>query len=654
MLLLALAVPTLAAVALPGGPWPSPKLQKRGVVFWGRRYEFGSSVLPSTIVSRNENILAAPMSLRLVSGGRERRWTSAAFKPLRCDAETARYETSASAGGLRVRLCYATEFDGVTWVDVELHSPHGCQIGSLDLVIPLKPKYATLFHHSSVYPIHVWDWPKRQMNSGAVPKAGLNLPFVFHIWLGNDDRGIQFFAESDEALSPADPRSVFRLTPGSRASVLTLSLLANYGLRGTWRCTIGFVATPVKPYPQSWREVHYCQMAGYGIERSTTDGQPARIDILKWTGVNWLGFHESWSDEQSLPRPKKPDDLRSLVEACRERAMRLAVYTGCYMATRSPEYTADWDVLPIGDHYQYQRPDNGDICRVTCSNTGYPALLLKTYERAFREYGLGGLYLDGLTCPLPCTNTKHGCGYLGRDGQVHPTMPIRRTRELMKALFRVVKSEGRSGLIISHTSSSILLPALSFADAYLDGEHLLSYLRLGSHEYPEAVLRAEMCGHNFGIPGTQLPVRGDEAQMQRARTLCLLYDILMIWHPEHQADIWRAFDSFGAARSEWLSPNRARQIATVVSGGEIRVSAYLRKGRGVLLVIANLGEKEASATLAVNRKGLGAGRGDALTARDEESGGDIGIKADRITLGVNPNAFRMVSIHLVKETQQTR
>ena len=642
-----IAVPGVACAAKPYiDPWTPPSLRGSSVSCWGRSYDYRESLLPSRLLTQGRDILAGPIRLEGTVQGRKVGWGKSSFEAGACDTEAARYITSVASPELTVHCDFVTEFDGTTRVDLSVTPNRPIKVDSLDLIIPFRPEYAKFFHHSSVYPVHVWDWPTKRMNSGAIGADGLKLPFVFHLWIGDDDRGLQIFSETDEAWSPADPQAAITLTPGRRDAVLRMNLLANVELSNAWNWTFGFVATPVKPWPKQYYSEHYCHMGGYGEEVPPDAQHPSYLDQLAQMGVKYLGFHESWSDEQSLPRPTEANKLKlkSLTAACRAKGIGLVPYTGCYMSTRSPEYNKDWDSYPIGDHYQYQRPDNQDICRIVCNNTGYPDLLLRLYTSAFEEYGLGGIYMDGFSSPIPCTNRKHGCGYIGKDGEIHPTMPIWKTREAMKAWYRLVKCRPNPGIIVSHMSSSVLLPTLSFADFALDGEHLLSQKRIGFPEYPESILRAEMSGHNFGIPSTQLPISGNRIEKERARTLCLLYDSLMMWHPEHQSDIWKAWDSFGADKSEWVPFWRSGGLVTLTGPGDLRASAYLRKGIGALFVVANLSDKRATIRLAPDRLAIGLPADCRLSARDEAVGGELPVVGNEVCVTVGASTFKMVSV----------
>ena len=130
------------------------------------------------------------------------------------------------------------------------------------LEIPLVPARATLFNYSPA------SWSKLE-NTGAV--AGpLAWPFRCAVWLGDEDVGLCWFCESDEAFSPADPARTIEVLPGTDATILRIRLAETApALPSTW--TFGLQATPVKPFPKRFNAnhtVHAPQMgAGITIKR---------------------------------------------------------------------------------------------------------------------------------------------------------------------------------------------------------------------------------------------------------------------------------------------------------------------------------------------------------------------------------------------------
>ena len=165
-IVLAAVIGTAAAgLCVPPEPWTPVSVKGRTVSCWGRNYSYGSSVLPSQIITQSENILAGPVRITAKANGQNLRWERAAFTTLTCDAESAQYVTRAHSDQLSVECRFKTEFDGVTRVDLLLKPKGRVKIYSLDIVFPLKSDCATLFHHYPAGPVYEWDWPTKRMNS---------------------------------------------------------------------------------------------------------------------------------------------------------------------------------------------------------------------------------------------------------------------------------------------------------------------------------------------------------------------------------------------------------------------------------------------------------------------------------------------------------
>jgi hypothetical protein len=231
-------------------PWTTPVIRGTAVSCWGRTYDYARNILPSRVLSQKDNILAAPFNVQIVVDRKVVGLENPHFSSVTADEEAVRYKTAATAGDITLECLITTEFDGTTRVDMTVTPLKPSRVDSLDLIVPLKCEYAKLFHHSSIYPLYDWQWMEKRMNAGIVKPEGMKLPFVFHIWLGNDDRGIQLFSESDEAWSPADPDSAITVSPANNVTTLRMNVLSDYILTQSWKWTFGFIATPVKPFPK--------------------------------------------------------------------------------------------------------------------------------------------------------------------------------------------------------------------------------------------------------------------------------------------------------------------------------------------------------------------------------------------------------------------
>jgi hypothetical protein len=111
-------------------------------------------------------------------------------------------------------------------------------------------------------------------------------------------------------------------------------------------------------------------------------------------------------------------------------------------------------------------------------------------------------------------------------------------------------------------------------------------------------------------------------------------------------DIWKAWDSFGMARAKYVPFWKTSELVSISNAeDDVRVSAYLDKGRGALFVVANLGKSARSVKLKIKRSGLGMDSACKLRARDEVFGGlELWVQGDELSLTVPAGRFRMVSV----------
>jgi hypothetical protein len=622
----------------------------------GRSYAI-NGMFPDSIISQGKELLAAPIQLQAERGGEILQISGYRRDIVEMVPGLLSIGTECTMGGTKASCQINAEFDGMLRFDIQLDALEPTEFSSLDLVIPMKRELVTLYHH---YPVQMiwWEPTDWQINAGALPEDGLKLPFTYHVWLGNDDVGLQWFAESDEGYAPADRSSVITVTPAQDAAVLKINIMSNQMLDGAFRFTFGLMASPVKRFPENYHSWHYNHQAHWSMadHRFSThplkDGKPANEDFPSWldelksAGARFLGFHEWWSAEQSMARPYYPDRFKSMLEAVHENGMKLIPYTGVYMSEIAPEFNPDWRVGPPEKMYVYDRSAYEDRkppqrAHITCWNTPYPEILTNQFAGLFKDYGVDGVYTDGLVVPLPCTNMKHGCGYVDADGNIRPTVAIFQAREMMKRFYQICREQNKETLIVSHTSACILLPVLGFSDAYLDGEHLLSKKRAGTSELPLEALRAEMCGHNYGIPCYVLPSDDPLYGRNYTRGIALLHDVIMPWSIADEIDIWKAFTSFGIDGAQWIPYWRSDSVLAY-EADKLLISSYLQERRGLLMVAMNLGGSGIVAEVEVDTHF--AGIEDVFTARDAVTDEQLRVDGKSVVFGVAPGCFRMIIV----------
>lgn len=224
-------------------PWTPLVSSGLRVSPWGRTYGFGPLPFPASIVALDSEVLAAPVTLEGVANGRRLAWTGRPARAIEVAPQRVRFAASAKARNAHL-ACEGTvtvEYDGMVRADFSIVPSGRVDVERLVLEVPVRREHAR----------YLYCWPGRcgtVLNGGALPPGGYRGPFQPFVWLGDDRRGIAWFAESDRELTPGQDGAVLDVRDDGRAVVLRIVLIG--GRRTLDRpvaYTFGFQATPVKP-----------------------------------------------------------------------------------------------------------------------------------------------------------------------------------------------------------------------------------------------------------------------------------------------------------------------------------------------------------------------------------------------------------------------
>jgi hypothetical protein len=205
-------------------PWTPVTVQQVNgeirVSVWGREYRFAKQPLPSQITTAGVELLAQPMRLLAFSEKGELAWTQSGCELWERTDEQATLLGWQVNDAVIANFVVRVEFDGLMRVDLTL-APLPQPKASLQrlwLEIPLRKERATLFHY--------WTgrWGSAE-NSGAIPTDGMRLPFKPIVWLGWEEGGLTWCAESDRNWQVAEGNRAIEVVPNGNAVVLRVHLL---------------------------------------------------------------------------------------------------------------------------------------------------------------------------------------------------------------------------------------------------------------------------------------------------------------------------------------------------------------------------------------------------------------------------------------------
>ncbi len=285
-------------------PWTPVERTPTGAKVWGREYQFSSLPFPSSVTTAGAQVLAGPITLRMVVDGRELAWQQmGAPTDILTSPTRAVLGLKASGGLVDCSGKASVEYDGMVRSDVTL-TPRGAkEIEHLSLVIPIREEYAKYLYH---FP---GQW-NSSYNAGALPRDGFTAPFRPFIWLGDEERGFSWFSETDQGFFVADPGKVTEITRSQGVVTLRINMITvKRPVNGPMNFTFGFETTPVKPMvPDTW-DYRICHQGGYGIEDQEWTS-PATITYPAEGNIKLdRGTFEAWVRPHFDPNPDvKPDD----------------------------------------------------------------------------------------------------------------------------------------------------------------------------------------------------------------------------------------------------------------------------------------------------------------------------------------------------------
>jgi len=618
------------------------------VEVWNRRYIFSNSPFPTSIISADEEILSSPIQLVGIVNGKPITWKSKNVFLLQSNKTYVIVSGCQANDDLIIDVSSTIEFDGMMRVDMVLIPQREggmdkkVKIDQLWVEVPLSYK-TTLFHY----------WPGKwgeAKNSGAIPEGGLNLPFKPFLWVGCEERGLSWFAESDEGWEPKEENKCIEIINEDKEVILRLHLLDIQPKKLPLTLTMGFQGTPVKPIPKDfhqWGIYH-----SYEIQNQTINQErDTLLDRITELGVKTVVFHDNWTPIQNYWKTTEETRFKQLISECHKRGIKVLLYFGYELSTLAPEWGKMADEVLVKDIKgnftggYHRLPEQRAY--IVCYNSKWQNYFTKGISQALENYGFDGVYLDGTIEPFGCANHSHGCGYITDGGNLKVTYPIFAVRKLMKYLYKIIHSKG--GLISVHQSTCCVTPTLSFCDSYWDGEQFeggeLTTDTL--QKLPLDTFRAEFMGKNFGIPSEFLVYeQPPNWTLERALVFTLLHDVLVrprnLKELELMSKIWKIMNNFGVSTAKWY-PYWENEKFLKLEPKFIKGSFY-QKGNELLLVISNLsGYQEAECKITLDATALKI-PGNFKACFDTLNEKNISIENNYIQIFLKPMTVKIIKI----------
>ncbi len=578
-----------------------------------KTYTVSGSGLCAQVEAEGQPILAGPMRLVATAGGKKTNLEPAARADFgKATPSQVALRGSSTGSGLTVKADTLIEYDGLVRVDLEIAGQPGVRVEDLTLEIPLSSQYATLMH----------TWTEGLRYSGFVPQteefdevAWTPLPtnsFMPFLWIGNDERGLAWFAESDQGWVTTEKKASLEVVRRRKQVVLLLHFISHdTALPQPRHLTFGLMATPCKPLPAGWRTWYAT------LPQSEFPGPR-----MFYTGGNWPGILGNYGIVSG--------DFERTRQWATEIKARGAERVAGYMAMgtisgNQPEYETfkgEWQEfetvdlplkvadlsslpymnLPEGQYPFSERTAEAVTYQYVDDCQSMVDMRVWYMKQLMENCNMDGAYWDAPLMYPWRGSVENGTAYVADDGSVANKWKIFNSRQYHKRAVTWAVEAGLHPFNVAHSSGWVAYPCITFMDSLLGGEWLnmvddsVDLLDLWRGD----IVRAEM-GKQWGLPPQMLMMTkttqsagpgGNPTPTRTGLAVCLLHDIVPLaayGNPHEITRYERVMAQFGLGEPDVEFIPYWKKIVTS-DHPEVEVSVY-RRPHKLLLGVVNLGKR---------------------------------------------------------------
>nr|MBA3846866.1 hypothetical protein [Planctomycetota bacterium] len=468
-------------------------------------------------------------------------------------------------------------------------------------------------------------WDSRRVDSQPMLVGS----FIPYLWIGSDDAGLCWFADSDQGWEPSPAAPAIAIERDASGTRLVLNLISAPTTLAVPR-TLSFAvqATPVKPIHRGWR----------------MDSWWTGDTFRDYAQVETKGGHLIFT---SLPFPL--DVAKSKAMADERHANTNAHIFG--FAKYRENVVPYFEHIALGDGFVPEAAYFAEEWRTTTSrgfDYGGPFADFMVHHVAAwaRDGGIDGFYLDNVH-PIADDNISAGRGWLLPDGRVQPTYRMFATRRYMLRLRAALHENGKRDKFVIHMTNNMIIPWIGAADIALDGELNVIYPEHGK-DFIDcwSTMRLRGCvPSQWGVAVNFLQEHQGDWQREalikamRAYTgLVLAHDILASANANGlNPEAWIAREAFGMAEDDVRFVGYWQPGAVAATPTTVLASAWLRPG-AALIVAVNTG---GAAEVELDLRALGL---DARFARDAETKAALPVLDGRVRATIARHDYRHILV----------
>lgn len=418
----------------PPEPFTPVTREDNRVAAVGREYKIGADGNFQALEALGENILAGPIRFEAVAGGQTVTLRGADLRFGETTPVRSGWSATASGAGLVIQSTADFAYDGLAKYELELRPAEGqSRVEHLRLLIPLKGRYAQLFHvlgpNSGLRNPYVAGAVKP--GDGLIWDSKSDVPFltkrragsmVSQLWLGGMVRGLVFYANNDRGWAPNNDHPAVSVTREGDVVTMALHFIsAPFTLTQPRRISLQLLGTPPKPLPKDhrlWARGHLdtagkvggrltscdsfapwvapCRASTFAYWPPGDDFEFVRLAANRQRHTNHSKYRPGqalmmYHDKNKTPAHPKPMPYYGWSwGSCRYPTSRInhliwymdkmieCGYDGVYIDDVFP--FGEWNLEPIGTSYVYQREDGARPKHVGSAHSPYRDYLQRLYN----------------------------------------------------------------------------------------------------------------------------------------------------------------------------------------------------------------------------------------------------------------------------------
>jgi hypothetical protein len=520
-------------------PSPYTPMQVQGTVVdvIGRRIELAATGLPKRIQANGVELLTEPIRLLgNLKGGPVSLEATTPFQFTSVQADDSSGSAEVTLGPLAGTLKQTISFDGLCWYELELSARAAVLSKEVVLEIRLPRSVGTDYQFvcSDLKLAGLTDW-----DFAGLLKRDLSLGFTPQVWLGNDEVGLAWLAESHKGWQVDNDAKVVDIILQQDAVLLRVNIVDTAVELAELKLAFGLQASPVKPITQRQQRI-LCS-------GKFTEYPPEFQDYGLYVGDGSRdALQESYA---GLPEPENPELCAIEAEKQRLSGRNPVPYSAFgYLSLGLPEmtvYGGDWytgePYIGTGGSANHPEPFGG--CNIDDRN--YQDFVVWRFVQNWKAYGGSGVYYDLFTA-WQDKNPQHTKAYTSRSGKKFYSYPIRAARDIVRRRYIAYQEKNPDFAVFVNAGGGFWLPLIAFTDACgaQDNDWGADYPKYLTYDR----YRTAFYGYPMGAKTLFLPSSGIYNSPALKEMTGLSYYLIGIIF-NHNTDIWSAWIDQSALRS---------------------------------------------------------------------------------------------------------